>query len=83
MFSSDKAPLNYEDVKEKPTVLLALTSITEFDNLLPIFEEEYNEYIQINEVEEKLRYRVLGGGNKPILAKTEDKLLFILYYMKC
>jgi hypothetical protein len=85
MFSSDNPPLNYDDIKNKPTVLLALTSVTktEFEQLIPLFEQGYNEFIQKEFIDGKQRERVYGGGKKPILSKIEDKLLFILYYMKC
>ena len=63
----------------------ALTGISfdEFQQLLPVFTENYKELIQ-ERYEDQLdsRQRKPGGGQKGKLPSMEMKLLFILYYWK-
>lgn len=74
----------YEDVKKNEKLLIALTSLTvaEFEELLAVFVRLWDEWVAGQIEEGKDRERVCGGGRKPLLAKDEDKLLFILCYFK-
>jgi hypothetical protein len=77
-------PVTYENVKEKRSLLLSMTGLTrlEFEKLLPMFEVALDEKTA-NDIESKEgRQRAYGGGRKSVLATVEDKLLFILVYMK-
>ena len=77
--------IKYATVKRKPKRLLALTGLTlrEFKTLLPAFARV------LNKTQSKMvtqggtpRLRVIGGGRKAVLSRDEDKLLFILVYVK-
>lgn len=72
--------LRYATLRKKPKDLLALTGLArrEFDELLPAFERALPKPSRPR----KRRQRAPGGGRKPTLATTADKLLFILVYMK-
>jgi hypothetical protein len=77
--------LNYEDLKNKPRELLAVTGlrVEEFGALLVAFGEAYAEsYPAQQTVVGQARQRRKGGGNKGKLWRLEDKLLFILVYEK-
>lgn len=76
--------LCYDKVKDKPTVLLAFTSLTtaEFEELLLAFERAWNRYVTAELLEGQERQRQSGGGRKPTLTTTADRLLFILFYLK-
>lgn len=73
------------ELKEKPKEFLAATGlkVAEFERLLPAFARQYeNRYPADKTMKGKPRQRQRGGGVKGILAKLEDKLLFILIYEK-
>ncbi len=75
----------YNQVKERPTLLLAMTGLTqaEFDQLLPHFQCAWDQYVQQNYVDRDDRQRQYGGGRPELtLVTIEEKLLFILYYVK-
>jgi hypothetical protein len=75
---------DYDDVRENENLLIALTSLTrlEFEALLPVFEKAWDEQVA-NDIENRGgRQRGYGGGRNPVLDKTENKLLFILFYFK-
>jgi len=76
--------LLYKNVKNRPSVILSLTGLTkaEFESLLPLFEEAWNDYVRETYIKGKERERAPGGGRKPKLRTAEDKLLFILVYLK-
>jgi hypothetical protein len=77
--------LTYAQLKEKPKEFLAATGLRldEFERLLPAFAAQYDRrYPADKTVEGKPRQRQCGGGVKGVLAKLEDKLLFILIYQK-
>ena len=76
--------ISYDKVKDNAVLLLSLTSLTssEFEKLLVAFEKAWEDYIIKNHIDEKERQRHYGGGRKPVLLKIEDKLLFILIYLK-
>jgi hypothetical protein len=77
--------LNYEDLKTRPKELRTATGMNseEIDALLISFGEAYaSAYPSDKTVEGAARQRGLGGGRHAKLRRLEDKLLFILVYMK-
>ena len=76
--------ITYEEIKNNPTVFRSLTSldVAEFEDLLPAFTQAWQCYIEQEFVKGKERKRLFGGGRKPVLSTIENKLLFILFYMK-
>jgi Helix-turn-helix of DDE superfamily endonuclease len=70
--------LNYGDIKEKPDTLRAMTSLNrdEFEELCKVFGEVWGE--KTGQVEKDPS----KGGRKPILKSPEDRLFFILFYLK-
>ena len=70
--------LNYDDVKEKPETLRAMTSVDrdEFELLCVFFSQVWEEETQSSQRD------LSKGGRKPILKTHEDRLLFILFYLK-
>lgn len=77
--------LNYQELKNNSQKLLDLTSLTseEFENLLQSFEKSWDNYQEIQEQKRtSKRKRKKGGGRKGTIKKTEEKLLFILVYLK-
>jgi len=76
---------SYHQVQEHPKLFLAMTGLTqaEFDQLLPPFQCAWDQYVQQNYVDRDDRQRQYGGGRSALtLVNIEDKLLFILYYVK-
>jgi hypothetical protein len=76
---------SYDKVKDKPELFLAMTGLTcdEFEQLLPNFEKAWQMYIQKEYINREGRQRQYGGGqHETTLVSIEDKLLFILYYVK-
>lgn len=67
--------LSYEDVKQKPKTLMAMTSLkaSEFEELLVSFAATWAEETGRN---------LTKGGRPPIIASMADRLLFILFYLK-
>jgi len=77
--------ITYAHLKDKPKEFLAATSLRsdEFERLLPAFATQYDRlYPADKTLEGQPRQRQCGGGVKGVLAKLEDKLLFILIYHK-
>jgi hypothetical protein len=75
----------YHQVKEHPKLLLAMTGLiqAEFEQLLPHFQYAWDQYVQQNYVDRDDRQRRYGAGrSEETLVHIEDKLLFILYYVK-
>jgi hypothetical protein len=75
----------YDQVKERPKLLLAMTGLTqaEFTKLLLGFYKAWEAYVQQEYVAREGRQRQYGGGRpEETLVSMEDKLLFILYYVK-
>jgi Helix-turn-helix of DDE superfamily endonuclease len=76
---------SYHQVKEHPKLLLAMTGLihTEFHQLLPHFQYAWDQYVQQHYVDRDNRQRQYGAGrSEATLVNIEDKLLFILYYVK-
>jgi len=77
--------ITYGQLKEKPKEFLAATGLRpdEFERLLPAFASQYeSRYPADKTMKGQARQRQRGGGVKGVLAKVEDKLLFILVYEK-
>jgi len=76
---------SYYQVKEHTKLFLAMTGLTqgEFCQLLPHFHHAWDQYVQHNYVQRNNRQRQYGGGrSEETLVNIEEKLLFILYYVK-
>ena len=75
--------LTYQELIKKPSRFMTLTSLTveEFDELLPAFERAWEADVE-KRASCKARKRKVGGGRKPTLKSSADKLLFILVYFK-
>jgi Helix-turn-helix of DDE superfamily endonuclease len=76
---------SYQQVQEHPKLLLAMTSLTpaEFQQLLVQFQYAWDQYVQQHYVDRDDRQRQYGAGkSEATLVTVEDKLLFILYYVK-
>lgn len=75
--------LNYDILQKNETTFLAVTSVTvfEFQVLLIAFAQAFEETSQLT-AEGEPRFRKKGGGQRGKLPRIEDKLLFILSYIK-
>jgi hypothetical protein len=75
--------LTYVQIKDKPKKLLAFTGLTrtEFETLLGPFSKLSQRQAKVTQ-QGKPRQRKAGGGRKATLALAEDRLLFILFYLK-
>ena len=76
---------SYHQVHEHPKLVLTMTSLThtEFQQLLPHFQYAWDQYVQQHYVDRDDRQRQYGAGrSESTLVHIEDKLLFILYYVK-
>ena len=76
---------SYQQVQEHPKLLLAMTSLThaEFQQLLAHFQYAWDPYVHQHYVDRDNRQRQYGAGrSEATLVTVEDKLLFILYYVK-
>ena len=75
----------YENIANKERDLLAMTGYTkkEFTALLPSFQQSYDEYLRDNTIEgyDRIGQIPKSYHNSP-LPTIEDKLLFILVYLK-
>jgi hypothetical protein len=80
-----KMTFSYNQVKERPKLFLAMTGLThaEFEQLLPHFQGALDQYVQDDYIDRDKRQRQYGGGKpESTLITIEEKLLFILYYVK-
>lgn len=77
--------MRYADVSRKKRKLLNITSITieEFEQLVPVFEEEFQERMKKWRLDgkERVNRKYSTYTNCP-LSTPEDRLLFILVYLK-
>jgi hypothetical protein len=76
---------SYERVKDRPTLFLAMTGLSqeEFAHILPVFQDAWDAYLRQAYRERPDRQRQYGGGQREsVLVSIEDKLLFILDYLK-
>ena len=77
--------ITYEELKTKPRKFVTFTSLTltEFADLLPVFERAYLRAYPVSKTKAgKRRKRKVGAGRKSSLASLEQKLLFALVYQK-
>ena len=70
--------LNYNDVKEKPDTLRAMTSLNrdEFEELCQVFGEIWDEKTEQTEKDPS------KGGRRPILQSPEDRLFLFSFILK-
>ena len=76
---------SYHQVQEHPKLFLAMTGLTraEFHQLLSHFQYAWDQYVQQHYIDRDDRQRQYGAGrSEATLVTLEDKLLFILYYVK-
>jgi hypothetical protein len=75
----------YHQIIENPTRLRAMTGLPadEFMALVPIFQAAFETYMQHHTIDGRIRYsrRYIPYPNSP-LPTIEDKLVFILTYLK-
>lgn len=77
--------LTYTTLQTDRRTFLALTGLTvpEFQRLLGVFPQAYRHvYPADHTANSRPRQRAVGGGRKGKLHRPEDKLLFILVYLK-
>src|SRR6266851_1502006 len=77
--------ITYETLQANRRQFLALTGLTpsEFQRLLTAFPQAYQQHYPANQTAEgQPRQRAVGGGCKGRLEQPEDKLLFLLVYLK-
>jgi hypothetical protein len=77
--------LTYQQLKDKPRDFLAATghTVAEFEQLLPAYQTAYaHRYPSHLTLAGKERQRQPGGGSQGVLDQAEDRVLFILIYLK-
>jgi hypothetical protein len=77
--------VNYQELRSGRRRFLALTGLTlsEFDLLLKAFADSYDRLYPANRTATgQLRQRRAGGGRTAVLQGPEQKLLFLLVYLK-
>lgn len=76
--------ITYQKLSERPSVFARLVGVTidEFHLLHDTFISIWQQFQYETFVNGRKRQRSLGGGNKPKLVTTYDKLIFILVYFK-
>jgi hypothetical protein len=76
--------LSYKNVIDNVRAFRTFTGFDkqEFEKLLVPFQHAWNVYIENTHMKGKKRQRKYGGGRKATLATIEDKLFFILCYLK-
>ena len=76
--------LSWHNLQNRPRALRTFTGLDkkEFLALLMPFEQAWTSHVETHYIQHKSRRRRYGGGRKPRLASIEDKLLFILVYVK-
>src|SRR5437870_1162399 len=77
--------VTYNTLSTQARSFLAMTGLTlaEFRDLLPAFEAAYQRtYPADRTAEGRARQRWPGAGRHSVLSRVEDKLLFVLVYLK-
>src|SRR5947209_3076574 len=77
--------MTYDTLSTQSRPFLAMTGLTlaEFRDLLPAFEAAYDRaYPPDRTADGRTRQRWPGAGRHSVLARPEDKLLFVLVYLK-
>ena len=84
MYLSCMGKLRYTDLADNPKALLAHTGLkpAEFDVLCQAFDHAWKRHAKHYTLEGKLRVRQNRSRKNEILPTSEDKLLFVLYYLK-
>ena len=75
--------VTYAELRTKPRTLCSLTGlrVQEFEALLPSFGDAWETFVQ-DTFQREGRQRAMGAGRKAHLSDREDKLLFILMYVR-
>ncbi len=78
------AKLRYTELAQNPKALMTHTGLKpdEFEALCPFFDQAWQGYIRYYTLEGKPRERQSRGRKNETLPTIEDKLLFVLYYLK-
>jgi hypothetical protein len=77
--------MTYNTLSTQSRPFLAMTGLTpvEFRNLLPAFETAYQRsYLPDRTIAGQSRQRCSGAGRPSVLSRSDDKLLFVLVYLK-
>jgi hypothetical protein len=76
--------LYYIDLRDNPKALLAHTGLKpdEFEALAVLFDQAWQRYISAYTLEGKPRQRQSRGRKNETFPTLEDRLLFVLYYLK-
>ncbi len=76
--------LQYSSISEDEKSIRSHTGLTkeEFEALAVVFGQEWEHYMRYYTWEGKARVRQSGERKNSVLASVEDKLLFLLYYLK-
>ena len=77
--------MTYNTLSTQPRPFLAMTGLTpaEFRDLLPAFETAYERTYPLDGTGPgQARQRCPGAGRHSVLSRSEDKLLFVLVYLK-
>ena len=76
--------LRYTYLKQNPKTLLTHTGLNpeEFEALCVFFDQAWQHYIDAYTLDGKPRARRSRGRKNETFATTEDRLLFVLYYLK-
>jgi hypothetical protein len=77
--------MTYRTLSTQTQSFLAMTGLTpaEFQDLLPAFEAAYERACPFEQTADgRTRQRWPGAGRRSVLARAEDKLLFVLVYLK-
>ena len=76
--------IQYDKIKTRPVQFVSITGLTleDFNFLLPHFKAEWDEYNDHFTFTGKLRQRRTFTRKDSILPRMEDKLMFLLIYLK-
>jgi hypothetical protein len=76
--------LRFANIKENPEKILSLTTLTikEFEMLLISFSGVYNYKMKYFNFDNTVRQRAYSEKENAVLKTVEDKLFFILYFLK-
>lgn len=76
--------MDYSKIRNNPKQFKAVTSfsVEEFDDLLALFSPVWNHYIERFNLDGSVRRRKYSPRAQDQLPTTQEKLFFILYYLK-
>jgi len=76
--------MRYDKVKKNATQMLSVTghTVDEFESLIPAFKHKWDEYYSHFTLKGKVRQRISYNRKTSKIPLIEDKLLFILSYLK-